>query len=264
MTSMEDIAHWREGRSSPSGGSEAVGAPVLAANTGGNHEAVIAARGAQFSSIRKRSFKRAVRRAQLQGETMYRGRKLVSGAPPLPVVEKAVQVQNKRRIRFLSWNTGGLSDLLFTELKQWLHEPQNRDIGVIILQERHWDFSGDWSTSEWHFCHSTTGRKGSGGIMIGVRSSLATAQNIRWHEASPARLLQVRCFLQEQQLDVIGFYQYALLQTAGQVDRIHESRHKLLNALDKLLSSLPMNRLRRRRWIRSTPSECYRSIGWRL
>ena len=152
-----EVGHWREGRSSPSGGSGAVGASVLTANRGGNHEAVIAARGAQFSRIRKRSFKRAVRRAQLQGETMYRGRKLVSGTPQLPAVEEAAQARDKRRIRFLSWNTGGLSDLLFTELQQWLNEPQNREVGVIILQETRWDFNGEWPTSEWHFCHSTTG-----------------------------------------------------------------------------------------------------------
>ena len=72
--------------------------------------------------------------------------------------------------------------------------------------------------------------------MIGVRSALPTAQNIRWHEASPGRLLQVRCFMGEQQLDIIGLYQFALLQSAGQVDQIHESRRKLLTALDKLLS----------------------------
>ena len=150
---------------------------------------------------------------------MYRGRKLVSGTPQLPVVEEAAQARDKRRIRFLSWNTGGLSDLLFTELQQWLNEPQNREVGVIILQQTHWDFNGEWSTSEWHFCHSTTGRKGSGGIMIGVRSALATAQNIRWHEASPGRLLQVRCFMGEQQLDIIGLYQFAHCSLQGKSTR---------------------------------------------
>ena len=234
-------SHWREGRSSPSGGSGAAGAHALVANTGGNREAVVSAHGTTFSRIRKRSFKRAIRRAQLQGETMYRGRKLVSKSPSLPVaVEQAAKANAKRRIRFLSWNVGGLSDLLFTELLQWLGEAGHQDVSIIILQETHWNFSGDWSTSDWHFCHSTTSRKGSGGILIGVRKKLSEAQHIRWHEAEPGRILQVRCFMDEQQLDIIGVYQHALLQTAGKTDQIHDNRRKLIKSLDKLLSALPV------------------------
>ena len=87
--------------------------------------------------------------------------------------------------------------------------------------ETHWNFCGDWSTNEWHFCHSTSGRRGSGGVLIGVRQELAAAQHIWWHEADPGRLLQVRCFLGTQQLDIT------------------DSRRKRLTKLDHLLGSLP-------------------------
>ena len=151
MTQSASTGRWREGWSSPSGGPEISGAWAPEMNTGGDIEAASGQTGASFSKIRKRSYKRAVRRAQLQGETMYRGRRLVSRAPMLPVIEEQMQTQARRRIRFLSWNVGGLSDVLFTELQQWLQKTQNKDINIIILQETHWDFSGDWSTKEWHF-----------------------------------------------------------------------------------------------------------------
>ncbi|CAE7801409.1 unnamed protein product, partial [Symbiodinium necroappetens] len=158
----------------------------------------------------------------------------------LPVIEEQTQTQARRRIRFLSWNVGGLSDVLFTELQQWLQKTQNKDINIIILQETHWDFSGDWSTQEWHFCHTTSQRKGSGGILIGIRKVLANAQQIRWHEAEPGRILQVRCFLDKQQVDIVGVYQFAFLQKAGMSETILDQRRRLLAKLDKLLASLPV------------------------
>ena len=209
------------------------------ANHGGSFEVAPPLHGAQFSKIKKRSYKRAVRRAQLQGETMYRGRRLVAKSPMLPVIEEPAVGKLKPRIRFLSWNVSGLSDILFTELLQWLQKPDNREINILILQETHWNFSGDWTAEEWHFCHSTSGRKGSGGVMIGVRRALADSQQIRWHEAVPGRLLQVRCFLGLQQVDILGFYQHALLQQAGKCDVVLEQRRLLMNKLDQLLASLP-------------------------
>ena len=75
---------------------------------------------------------------------------------------------------------------------------------------------------------------------MGIRRDLVSPQHVRWFEAEPGRLIQVRCFLGQQQLDVIGFYQHAFLQTAGMTDTILEQRRKLLSKLDKLLTSLPV------------------------
>ena len=71
-----------------------------------------------------------------------------------------------------------------------------------------------------------------------MKSQLAASADIRWHEAEVGRLLQVRCFLGQQQIDVIGFYQYALLQKAGS-DSIFQQRRRLLNKLDSLLAAMP-------------------------
>ncbi|CAE6911687.1 unnamed protein product [Symbiodinium sp. CCMP2592] len=223
----------REGWFLPSGKPEV----ATATNLGGNQEASALTSGVKFSRIRKRSYKRALRRAQLHGTTMYRGRRLISDGPILPVQPDEASV--KPRIRFVSWNVGGLSDILFTELKQWLQQEGQKDISIIILQETHWDTTMDWSTSEWHFCHSATGRKGSGGILVGIRAHLSDSSSIRWQEAEPGRILQVRCFLEKQQIDVVGVYQHAYLQKAGQTESVFTHRRRLLNKLDALLASLP-------------------------
>ena len=112
----------------------------------------------------------------------------------------------KLRIHFLSWNAGGLSNILYEEICVWLKQPEQQHVGVFILQETHWDFSADWATGEWCMCHSTTGRKCSGGVLVGVRKSALDRSSIRWHEHVPGRLLQVRCHFGKQQLDIIGLY----------------------------------------------------------
>ena len=140
----------------------------------------------------------------------------------------------------MSWNVGGLSEVLFEELKKWLNLEEQREVCVLILQETHWDFSSDWSGSGWYFCHSSTGKRGSGGILIGVRSTVADAQSIRWQEPEPGRILHVCCFLGVQQMDIIGVYQHAYLMKAGMTDRILAQRSALLRKLDSLLSSLPV------------------------
>ena len=194
--------------------------------------------GVQFSRIRKRSFKRAVKRAQLHGSTVYRGRRLLADGPVLPVQEAAT-VSVKPRIRFISWNVGGLSEVLFEEVKHWLNQSAQRDIGILVAQETHWDFTADWSTADWHFCHSSSGKRGSGGILVGIRCSMASGQSIRWQEIEPGRLLHVRCFLGLQQMDVVGFYQHAFLMKAGMTDQTFTQRKTLLRNLDSLLASLP-------------------------
>ena len=201
LTTHETDQHRREGQSSPSGRLEAASAVNLGGDTGN----ALNVRSLTLSRIRKRSFKRAVKRAQLHGETMYRGKLLRAQPPLLPVAEEEKE-SVKPRIHFMSWNVGGLSSVLYAEICVWLQQPEQLQIGIFLLQETHWDFTADWTTNEWCLCHSTTGKKGSGGVLVGIRKGLVDPESIRWHEHVPGRLLQVRCLLGKQQLDIIGLY----------------------------------------------------------
>ena len=227
--------HWREGRSSPSGRPVA----VSTANTGGDQGTALNVQGLSLSRIRKRSFKRAVKRAQLHGETMYRGQRLHSQPTLLPVIAEENE-SVKPRIRFLSWNAGGLSSVLYAEICVWMMQPSQQNIEIFMIQETHWDFTADWATDEWCLCHSATHKKGSGGVLVGIRKKLVDPSTIRWHDHVPGRLLQVRCQLHKQQLDIICFYQHAYLNQAGQTDAIMLKRRQLWNSLESLLASLPV------------------------
>eukprot|EP00439_Symbiodinium_sp_Y106_P066972 s3590_g11.t1 len=234
LTTHETDQHRREGQSSPSGRLEAASAVNLGGDTGN----ALNVRSLTLSRIRKRSFKRAVKRAQLHGETMYRGKLLRAQPPLLPVAEEEKE-SVKPRIHFMSWNVGGLSSVLYAEICVWLQQPEQLQIGIFLLQETHWDFTADWTTNEWCLCHSTTGKKGSGGVLVGIRKGLVDPESIRWHEHVPGRLLQVRCLLGKQQLDIINLYQHAYLNQAGQADAVMQKRKQLWNKMDTLLVSLP-------------------------
>ena len=125
------------------------------------------------TKVVKRSIKRAYRRAQLHGVSWYRGRclqpqdfqfsgsdiaKTASRPTNLPYSNNSVAArggndshQSKRHLKFLQWNSSGLSNARLDELKCWLH-PQNLD--VVVILETHWRFTGEWSDTDWNFIHS--------------------------------------------------------------------------------------------------------------
>ena len=64
--------------------------------------------------------------------------------------------------------------------------------------------------------------------------------SIRWQDPLPGRLMQLRCTIRGQQLDVINIYQHAWsTRTAEQNKELVGKRRKLWLGLDKLLSTLP-------------------------
>ncbi|CAE7287663.1 unnamed protein product [Symbiodinium necroappetens] len=170
---------------------------------------------------------------------MYRGQRLRAQPTLLPVAEEEKE-SVKPRIRFLCWNAGGLSSVLYAEICVWMMQPKQQNIGIFMIQETHWDFTSDWVTDEWCLCHSATSKKGSGGVLIGIRRKLVDPSTIRWHDHVPGMLLQVRCQLGKQQLDIICLYQHAYLNQAGQSDAILMKRRQLWGSLESLLASLPV------------------------
>ena len=114
--------------------------------------------GSSFSSIRKRSFKRACRRAARQGGAWCRGQWLTEEHLPRPDEAPAPNrkqrtvkcVKHKgRRLYVLCWNVGGLSTGLFDELLAWLALPQQQHIGAVLLQETHWQHQSEWCSGGW-------------------------------------------------------------------------------------------------------------------
>ena len=204
------------------------------------------------TTVRKRSFARACRRALRTGYTTYRGTlmtpndfphyltkqisKELEGKPDRPTArEKPGTKQTKKsRLRIFFWNPGGLSTSRFQELLLWLNASK---VDLAIIPETRWSLETDWSTvapdgSRWHCVH--TGRPGhSGGVMILLSASTCRAQDLHWQVVCQGRLLHVRISTGSRATDVLGFYQYV------HRDDNRVLRQQLLKQLKDYLVHLP-------------------------
>ena len=105
-----------------------------------------------YTSVQKRSYRRACRRAINTGYAHYHGQKLqVTDFPAAlvqklrPCAETAVEALPMKvprstrspRITTLFWNPGGLSQATFLELKQWL---RSHPVDLVVIAETRWGF----------------------------------------------------------------------------------------------------------------------------
>ena len=191
----------------------------------------------QLSKIKKRSLRRAIKRAQQQGHTVYRGRRLVAHPDLLRHTSEPKSPPASTRLECITWNVGGLTQVLMAELMVWLrHQPHIR---AIMLQETHWSASCDWAADGWNFCHSASSRPRSGGVLVGLRQDTFARELIRWQEIVPGRLLHVRAFAFQQHVDLITVYQHALPFSGELLEEVMKRRNGLLKALDKHIGALP-------------------------
>ena len=204
------------------------------------------------TTVRKRSFARACRRALRTGYTTYRGTlmtptdfpdyltkqisKELEGKPDRPTVreKQGFKPTKKSRLHIFLWNPGGLSTSRFQELLLWLNANK---VDLAIIPETRWSLETDWSTvapdgSRWHCVH--TGRPGhSGGVMILLSASTCRAQDLHWQVVCQGRLLHVRISAGSRATDVLGFYQYV------HRDENRVPRQQLLKQLKDYLVHLP-------------------------
>ena len=123
-----------------------------------------------YSSLRKRSFKSACRRAvAAQQPVSYRGQQLTpvqvrrsgncpprhsgrsSGRPPRQRAGLA-----HRELRVLSWNAGHLGQQQWAEIKSWLQTEAKQVCDILVLQETHWQASAEFSTAGWYCISSAS------------------------------------------------------------------------------------------------------------
>ena len=144
---------------------------------------------------RKKSFLRALKRAQLHGMTWYKG-KLYSASmlgtsqidnPPQvlttvkPTSPKSPGSKLKaNRFSGFNWNIGALSNYKLDILKTWMI-PQ--PLSVLTIQDTRWGFTGDWMDD--HFAYIHSGSNGwAGGVLTIVRRSFCPQERISWREVN--------------------------------------------------------------------------------
>ena len=180
-------------------------------------------------AARKRSFRRAVHRATISEDqtTWYRGKRMtlkqlgVSTKPPHnPKHSESDHIMAKPkpypRLRMVTWNCGGLHDIRYREIVQWLCEEhdQGRPVHILVLQETAWKHDMEFTTSptypqgpRWHAIHSSSGSS-EGGVMVFILTTLVKSECIRSASLHPGRLLHVRLAM-DPPLDILVVYQHA-------------------------------------------------------
>ena len=192
------------------------------------------------SCIKKRSFRRAIKRAETHGFTLYKGRlctaqqlgtKFIGSSQDLP--KKINITQNRKlkrkRLTCCSWNCSGLSPSGWDYMQQWI-DCQRLD--VLMLQETHWRHTSEWTTENYYVLHSGAG-SGHAGLLCMISKDLCAMHDLSWQEVIPGRLLHFRIHGRDRDLDFINIYQHIHAR-----DRM-DDRHHLWMALQTLLTRFP-------------------------
>ena len=211
-------------------------------------------RSSEDTVIQKRSLKRAFRRAQRDGSSWYRGRcmtlsdfSFMGQTMERPAPEPAPartgghardlhacnsRHQNRRFLRYLHWNGGGLSSPKLDELKTWALL-QNLD--VLVLTETRWKWNNEWMDAHWLHVHIGSLEDSSAGILILISRTLCTPDKVRWLDVVPGRLLHLQLRLKPRPFDILAGYQHAMSHATPKM----KLRHTWWQALDKYLGHLP-------------------------
>ena len=196
---------------------------------------------------RKKSFLRALKRAQLHGMTWYRG-KLYSAS-----MLGTTQIDNPRQVltnekstgpqpqgsklkanRFsgFNWNIGALSNYKLDILKTWML-PQ--PLSILTIQDTRWGFTGDWMDD--HFAYIHSGSNGwAGGVLTIVRRSFCPQERISWREVKKGRILHVRLYMSCTSIDILNVYQHAW---STQDQACLSARSEIWQLCDHALKGLP-------------------------
>ena len=190
--------------------------------------------------IKKRSYRRALKRAETHGFTLYKGRlctaqqlgtKFIGSSQELP--QKINITQNRKlkrkRLTCCSWNCSGLSPSGWDYIQQWI-DCQRLD--VLMLQETHWRHTSEWTTEHYYVLHSGAG-SGHAGLLCMISKDLCAMHDLSWQEVIPGRLLHFRIHGRDRDLDFINIYQHIHAR-----DRM-DDRHHLWMALQTLLTRFP-------------------------
>ena len=209
----------------------------------------------QFSArhpkpVRKRAFLRAQHRAMNNGQAKYRGRWWTaselgcqtSNAQPLARKQPAA-TKSAPRLRFLSWNAGGLPSERNMELQAWLSSPEGLQTHIVAVQETHWRGPLEYSTGRFFAIHSGS-HKAEAGLLLLLDKQVFAEPTIQYREVMPGRLIHARIETNPC-IDLVVGYQYAwsLPKASAAVtsakDAVLAKRAEFWAQLTTLLSALP-------------------------
>ena len=153
---------------------------------------------------------------------------------PLFGIDSAVHhpPQLRKRLTIFSWNPSGLARHRLSELLQWLHA---QPVQVVVLQESRWHQSWEGREGDWHLIASSGQPRNATGLVVLIRKSLCSANDITWREVIAGRLIHVRLHLPSRPFDIVGAYQTTFNGTADCL----QARAKWCAELHQLLMDIP-------------------------
>ena len=152
--------------------------------------------------------------------------------------QASTRQRDSQSIKYLCWNTGGLTSGVWEELLSQLADPEYAEVSLVILQETHWRGVSQFTRDCWHVISSgSNGEKGAG-VAVMVRKTLCQTQSLRYTEVQPGRILHVRVPGETVSLDIISVYQF-VWRSAITTEANKSPRQKLLDQLEKHLRHLP-------------------------
>ena len=212
----------------------------------------------KFNIVQKRSFRRAIHRAEQKGHTQYRGQRLTlqhllglkQGTTPPPSTRTRTRSSTQGRTASdstytaLSWNIGGLTNALLDELQLWLAEPEHQHIWIVTLQATRWTFDSEWSNRHWTFVHSGSPTQRGGGVLTMISSKLCQPTNIRSRVLSDGRRLHTRVPLAHNAtaLGILNVYQY-VWSMYDEAAPQRQKRQRLLQRLEEAIQDMPQRNL---------------------
>ena len=145
----------------------------------------------RLSTVQKRSYRRACRRALHHGTTWYKGRVVtetdfpqdlrkriltqMASRPPVDRRPTFLQGPTKAgRVRMLTWNPGGLAQGALIELRLWLRQ---HPYDIVVIPETRWGFTRCWQDETWSYIHSSTASQSWGCLSNDLQASHFTCQS---------------------------------------------------------------------------------------
>ena len=196
-------------------------------------------------STAKRSYRRAVKRSLASGFTWYKGQLFTTPKhlpsswtqttrPAAPCNSQPPPKKHLRqRLLCMSWNSGGLAQATWDMFQQWA---ERQHVDFITLQETHWQFTSEWTQTQYHCIHSGFSSR-QAGILCMVSKRLCQAHQLSWTEIDPGRLVHIRIHGESRSIDFLVIYQHVF-----SVDRLNK-RQFLLDRLNDVLCKIPQRNL---------------------
>ncbi|CAE7242286.1 unnamed protein product [Symbiodinium sp. CCMP2592] len=212
--------------------------------------------GITLSFARKRSYKRALNRAEANGSAWYRGQWLslatlrksyvsnnAAAKTEVLNIPAASRSQCKSGSRFslraFSWNCGGLNNLK-DELHTWLQE-HGSDYSIVLLQETWYRSDMDFLDRGWICINSGVGEgvaRAQAGVMVLLRKDVFDQSHVRFHHVVPGRVLHVQALCKGGWVNVVNIYQHSWGLASDQ-DRLLTKRAAIWEKVRDTFGQIP-------------------------